>query len=224
MPCSRDLMIRGAGISLDDWQIPWMTILVPFSTSWMKKDATPRTVEVKGTDMGLGVQKFRLAAGAKEWTWDQPYCAGTYEDRCATERTGKITYTTEGVGAEGKVTAALQVIDPTDKRGTVERTLLIDGTGPTVTLGGSATPTAYNLTAEAKGRDGGRIRNRFRTSAPHHLQAPGDSHARVHLPRRPPRTSDGLLPPRGRSPLNQWLALWSLVRIEPNTLGWCGHE
>lgn len=150
MPCWRDLMIGGVGIVMDDWQIPWMTILVPFPTSWMKKDATARSVEVKGTDMGLGVQKFRLAAGAKEWTWDQPYCAGTYEDRCATERTGKINYTTEEVGAEGKVNVSLQVIDPTDKRGTVERTLSIDGTAPAVTLGGSSTGTAYNLSVESK--------------------------------------------------------------------------
>jgi Ca2+-binding RTX toxin-like protein len=150
MPCWRDLMIGGVGIMVDDWQIPWMTILVPFPAGWMKKDATARTVEVKGTDMGLGVQKLILKGGAKEWTWDQPYCAGTYEDRCATERTGKITYTTEGVGAEGKVPVNLQVIDPTDKRGTVERTLLIDGTAPTVTLGGSSTGIAYNLTAESK--------------------------------------------------------------------------
>ncbi|HET7418458.1 MAG TPA: Ig-like domain-containing protein [Solirubrobacterales bacterium] len=150
MTCWRDLMIGGVGIMVDDWQIPWMTILVPFPTSWMKKDATARTVEVKGTDMGLGVQKFILNTPGKEWTWDQPYCAGTYEDRCATERTGKITYTTEGVGAEGKVPVFLQVIDPTDKRGTVERTLSIDGTAPTVTLGGSSTGIAYNLSVESK--------------------------------------------------------------------------
>jgi Ca2+-binding RTX toxin-like protein len=150
MPCARSLMIGGVGIWLDDWQVPWMTILVPFSTSWMKKDATPRTVEVKGTDMGLGVQKFRLAAGAKEWTWDQPYCAGTYEDRCATERTGKITYTTEGVGAEGKVNVSLQVIDPTDKRGTVERTLAIDGTAPTLAVVPTTTSSGRELAIEAK--------------------------------------------------------------------------
>jgi len=150
MTCWRDLMIGGVGIWLDDWQIPWMTILVPFPTSWMKKDATPRTVEVKGTDMGLGVQKFRLAAGAKEWTWDQAYCAGTYEDRCATERTGKLTYTTEGVGAEGKVNVSLQVIDPTDKRGTVERTLLIDGTAPTLAVIPTTTSTGRELAIEAK--------------------------------------------------------------------------
>lgn len=148
--CWRDLMIGGVGIWLDDWQTPSMTILASYPTTWLKKDATARTVEVKGTDAGLGVQKFRMYAGAKEWTWDQPLCAGTYEDRCATERTGKITYTTESVGAEGKVNIGLQVIDPTDKRGTVERTLMIDGTAPTLTLSGESVAAAYNLAIEAK--------------------------------------------------------------------------
>jgi Ca2+-binding RTX toxin-like protein len=150
LPCARDLMIGGVGIWLDDWQVPWMTILAPLPSTWVKKDATARTVEIKGTDAGLGVQKIRMYAGAKEWNWDQAFCAGTYEDRCATERTGKISYTTESVGAEGKVNVGFQVIDPTDKRGTVERTLLIDGSAPTVALTGELTASAYNLTVEAK--------------------------------------------------------------------------
>jgi Ca2+-binding RTX toxin-like protein len=150
LPCARDLMIGGVGIWLDDWQVPWMTILAPLPSTWVKKDATARTVEIKGTDAGLGVQKIRMYAGAKEWNWDQAFCAGTYEDRCATERTGKISYTTEGVGAEGKVNVGFQVIDPTDKRGTVERTLMIDGTAPTVALSGELTGSSYNLAVEAK--------------------------------------------------------------------------
>lgn len=150
LPCPRDLMIGGVGIWLDDWQVPWMTILAPLPSTWVKKDATARTVEIKGTDAGLGVQRIRMYAGAKEWSWDQAFCAGTYEDRCATERTGKIAYTTESVGAEGKINVGFQVIDPTDKRGTVERTLMIDGTAPTVALSGELTGGAYNLAIEAK--------------------------------------------------------------------------
>jgi Ca2+-binding RTX toxin-like protein len=145
MPCWRDLMIGGVGIWLDDWQIPWMTIFSGPPTNWVKKDSTARYVEVKGTDMGLGVQRFRMTGNGKEWGWDQPYCAGTYEDRCGTERTGKINYTTEAIGAEGKVNLSLQVIDPTDKRGTVERTISIDGTAPTVGLTGTQEPTNYKL-------------------------------------------------------------------------------
>jgi Ca2+-binding RTX toxin-like protein len=150
MPCWRDLMIGGVGIWLDDWQIPWMTILAPPPSNWVKRDATARTVEIKGTDEGLGVQRIRMYAGSKEWNWDQPFCAGTYEDRCATERTGKISYTTESVGAEGKVNIGFQVIDPTDKRGTVERTLMVDGTAPTLSLSGEAGSTSYKLNVEAK--------------------------------------------------------------------------
>jgi Ca2+-binding RTX toxin-like protein len=150
LPCARDLMIGGVGIWLDDWQVPWMTLLAPLPSNWVKKDATARTVEIKGTDAGLGVQKIRMYAGAKEWNWDQAICMGTYEDRCATERTGKISYTTESVGAEGKVNVGFQVIDPTDKRGTAERTLMIDGTSPTVALTGELTGSAYNLAVEAK--------------------------------------------------------------------------
>lgn len=150
MPCWRDLMIGGVGIWLDDWQVPWMTILAPPPSTWVKRDATARTVEIKGTDEGLGVQRIRMYSGSKEWNWDQPFCAGTYEDRCATERTGKISYTTESVGAEGKVNVGFQVIDPTDKRGTVERTLMIDGTAPTVSLSGELQPSAYKLNVEAK--------------------------------------------------------------------------
>ncbi len=149
IPCWRDLMIGGVGIWLDDYQYPWLSV-VSSPSGWLKKDGTNRVVDLKAYDEGLGVQRVRMYAGAKEWNWDQAWCAGTYENRCGTERAGKVNFTTESVGAEGKVNLGVQAIDPTDKRWALERTVMIDGTAPTLTLKGEQQAASYKLDIEAK--------------------------------------------------------------------------
>jgi Ca2+-binding RTX toxin-like protein len=149
MHCRRHLMLGGVGVWLDDWQYPTVTVL-SFPSGWLKKDTTNRVVELRGNDGGLGVQRVRMYTGAKEWIWDQPWCAGTYENRCDIERTGKVNFTTESVGAEGKVNLGIQAIDPTDKRWALERTVMIDGTTPTLNLKGEPSSASYKLNIEAK--------------------------------------------------------------------------
>lgn len=126
-------------IWLDDWDAPHLTSVSGIPTGWVKKDNTQRTINVSAYDEGLGVQKVRfLSPGGKEWNWNQPWCSGTYENRCENSRSGQIIYETSGFPFEGdKVPVSVQALDPTEKGyNPWEYTMKLDGTSPTVSLSG----------------------------------------------------------------------------------------
>jgi YD repeat-containing protein len=148
IPCWRDLMIGGVAIWLDDWDAPHLSSVTGIPTGWVKKDNTPRTISVAASDEGLGVQKIRfLSPGGKEWNWNQPWCSGTYENRCETSRSGQITFETSSFPFEGdKVPVSVQALDPTEKGyNPWEYTMKLDGTSPTISLSGQLA----GITAEA---------------------------------------------------------------------------
>ncbi len=148
-PCYRHLMAGGVGIWLDDWQNPSVSIGLP--TGWLKKDGTARSLSVAAADGGLGVQSVAMTSPASIG-WNQPWCAGTYDNPCAGSRSGTIGFTTSGY-AEGAVGVTVQVSDPTAKKGSASGTIYVDGTAPTLGLSGSTTPTTYELQIDAN--DGG---------------------------------------------------------------------
>lgn len=144
MPCWRDVYVGGAVIWLDDWENPTLNAVGPTPEGWVKKDATPRTFSVSASDIGLGVQSVLMfGVGTQNWYWDQPWCAGPKPRTCPNSRTGQITFTTNGFPYEGRYNAegkerkfTVQVVDPTDKRWQLERSLWLDGTPPAVSLKG----------------------------------------------------------------------------------------
>lgn len=138
IPCWRDLYAGGVMLWMDDWNQPALGPVTGVPTSWLKKDATPRTINVSASDSGLGVQRVRMfGVGTNEWNWDQPWCTGTFASPCPGSDSGQITFKTEGFPYEGKVKFSIQAIDPTDKRNVaVEHTLHVDGTSPTIDVSG----------------------------------------------------------------------------------------
>jgi DNA-binding beta-propeller fold protein YncE len=151
-PCWRNVRVGGTQIWLEDWDAPHLTEVSGIPTGWVKKDNTQRTINVAGYDVGLGVQSIRfISPGGKEWNWNQPSCAGTYESPCATNRSGQITYETSGFPFEGdKVPVSVQAIDPTGKKyNPWQYTMKLDGTSPTINLSGQlATITAEQGSSE----------------------------------------------------------------------------
>lgn len=162
IPCWRDLMVGGAAVWLDDWEPPAQPNVTGMPTGWLKK-GTSKTVSVEAYDPGLGVQEVRLTSpGEKHWPWNQPWCSGLYENRCAASRSGQLTFSTEGF-MEGNVPVSINTVSPSGKVGPPRSyELKIDGTAPVNTLSGQlATATApegvdklslpvYNLTVKAK--------------------------------------------------------------------------
>jgi Ca2+-binding RTX toxin-like protein len=149
-PCYRHLMAGGIGIWLDDWQNPTVSITA-LPAGWIKKDGTARSLSVSAGDGGLGVQSVTMTSPFSAG-WNQPWCAGTYDNPCSGSRSGTIGFTTSGL-AEGPVGVAVQVSDPTAKNGSTSGTIYVDGSVPTLGLSGSSTATTYELQIDAK--DGG---------------------------------------------------------------------
>lgn len=145
-PCRRDLALGGAAIWEDDWQFPYVNSVTSVPTGWIKKDSASRTINVAASDEGLGVQTVRMfGVGSNEWFWNHPSCAGTAGSRCPTYREGQLTFKTESFPYEGEVKFSVQAIDPTDKRWTLERTLKVDGTSPTIAVSGQLAKATKEL-------------------------------------------------------------------------------
>lgn len=90
--CWRDLMIGGVNLRMGDWAAPTLTQVAGMPTGWTKMDDTPRTIYVSAEDSGLGVQKVRLfGIGGREYAWNRPQCAGTFEDPCPNWNSGTTT-------------------------------------------------------------------------------------------------------------------------------------
>jgi YD repeat-containing protein len=139
IPCWRDLYAGGVNLWMDDWYAPNLTSVTGIPTGWIKKDNTQRTINVAAYDEGLGVQRVRLLSpGGKEWNWNQPWCSGTFANRCEMSRSGQITFETSGFPFEGdKVPVGVQALDPTEKGyNPSEYTMKLDGTSPTISLSG----------------------------------------------------------------------------------------
>jgi Ca2+-binding RTX toxin-like protein len=147
IPCYRHLMAGGVGVWMDDWQNPSVSVSGA-PQGWVKKDATARSLNVSAADGGLGVQSVSMTSPTS-WGWNQPWCAGTYENRCLESRAGTIAFNTSGF-PEGSAGFTVEAVDPTGKRGSTSGTILVDGSTPTVTLKGESTPTVYKLSVEAK--------------------------------------------------------------------------
>lgn len=145
-PCYRDLMIGGVGVWLDDFQAPTVSI-GGLPAGWVGKDGTARAINVSAADAGLGVQSVAMTTPASIG-WNQPWCAGTYENRCPESRGGTIAYSTSAF-PEGADTVTVRATDPTAKEGSVSGTIRVDGTAPTASIVASQTSTTVNAKVES---------------------------------------------------------------------------
>jgi YD repeat-containing protein len=143
IPCWRDFGMMGLQLWLNDWDYPYISAVSGSPSGWVKK-GTNFTITAEATDGGLGVQSVRaFGVGTPEWGWNQGWCAGTYESPCGNNRAGQITIATSGFPYEGRYngegkerTYSVQVIDPTDKRWSLDKPLWLDGTPPVISLKG----------------------------------------------------------------------------------------
>lgn len=147
--CSRALMIGGVGVWLDDFQAPTVSI-GGLPAGWVGKDGTARSLSVTAADAGLGVQGVAMTTPASIG-WNQPWCAGTYENRCPESRGGTIAYSTSAF-PEGADTVTVRATDPTAKEGSASGTIRVDGTAPTASI--VATQTSTTLNAKVESSDG----------------------------------------------------------------------
>ena len=162
IPCWRDLMVGGAAVWLDEWGAPAEPNVTGMPSGWIKKNSS-HTIGVEASDGGLGVQEVRLIApGEKHWPWNQAWCSGTYENRCAATRSGQITFSTEAF-IEGEDSVSVNAVSAAGKVGPPRSYKFnVDGTAPGITMSGQlVTATApegidklsfpaYNLTVKAK--------------------------------------------------------------------------
>jgi tripartite motif-containing protein 71 len=140
MPCWRGLMAGGVNTLYGDWDGPHLNFVSGMPSGWIKMDNTPRTISVGAYDVGLGVQKIRLfGVGGREFSWNQSGCLGTYENQCAYERSGTITYETSGAAAyEGEQTFTVQALDPTQQgEHSQQYPVKLDGLPPLISVLGS---------------------------------------------------------------------------------------
>ncbi|HEU5254278.1 MAG TPA: amidase domain-containing protein [Solirubrobacterales bacterium] len=149
IPCWRDVYVGGAAIWLDDEDQPVLT--TSSTAQWM--DSTPVRLNVRATDLGLGVRKFEAEATDKsgafqKWeTWHP--CIGTYVSRCPETWNlndggqPQLAYD-PSVLPEGIVTLNVTAFDATLRKSTTTKgmTLRIDHAAPTIKLSGTITEQA----------------------------------------------------------------------------------
>jgi sugar lactone lactonase YvrE len=159
-PCWRNIMNGGSQIWLEDLQFPYVSAVSGVPSGWVKK-GTDFTISAEASDGGLGVQNVRaFGVGTPEWSWNKPWCAGTFENPCPNANSGQITIATSGFPYEGRYngegnerTFSVQAIDPTDKRWKLERPLWLDGTPPVVSLSGQLATITKQTGSSEKPQD-----------------------------------------------------------------------
>jgi len=162
IPCWRDLGMMGLQLWLNDWNYPYVSSVSGVPSGWVKK-GTNFTIGTQASDEGLGVQTVRaFGVGTPEWLWNQPWCAGTFENSCGNNRSGQITVATSGFPYEGRYNGegkerkfSVQAIDPTDKRWALERSLWLDGTPPVVSLEGQLAAVTKQIGTDEKPQEEG---------------------------------------------------------------------